>query len=141
MALNWCHSLKADIKNIAIRDQLKLCRQTVFIEWGGWDHRAELLNTQATMLGILDGALYAFQNSLETLGLQDDVITFSCSDFGGTLCSNGQGTDHAWAGNQLCFGGPVAGGHVHGTFPSLVIDGVDDVGQGGRLFPKLSCDE
>jgi len=133
--------LRAAVKTIAIRTQLKLARQTIFVEYGGWDHHAELLNTQRGMLQILDGALYAFQKSLEALGLANDVITFTCSDFGRTLRSNGQGTDHAWSGNQLVLGGPVQGGVIRGGFPSLAIDGPDDIGRGGRIFPKLSTDE
>ena len=132
---------KAAIKTIAIRETLKLRRQTIFIEFGGWDHHTELLTNQRNMLLALDGVLYAFQKSLETLGLAQDVVTFTCSDFGRTLRSNGQGTDHAWAGNQLVMGGPVAGGLVRGAFPSLVIDGAGDIGRGGRMFPTLSADE
>jgi uncharacterized protein (DUF1501 family) len=132
---------KAAIKTIAIREALKLRRQTIFIEYGGWDHHTELLTNQRRMLQTLDGVLYAFQKSLETLGLSDDVVTFTCSDFGRTLRSNGQGTDHAWSGNQLVMGAPVTGGVIRGSFPSLVIDGESDIGRGGRIFPMLSADE
>ena len=132
---------KAAIRTVAIRESLKLARQTLFIEFGGWDHHAELLNTQKAMLTSLDGILYAYQKALETLGLANDVVTFTASDFGRTLRSNGQGTDHAWSGNQFVFGGPVQGGVIRGSFPSLVIDGNDDVGRGGRIFPKLSADQ
>jgi uncharacterized protein (DUF1501 family) len=132
---------RAAVKTIAIRQQLKLMRQTMFIDFGGWDHHAELLENHGNMLAILDGALYAFQQCLETLGLANDVITFTASDFGRTLRSNGQGTDHAWSGNQIVMGGPVAGGQIRGTFPSLVIEGNDDVGRGGRIFPRLSADQ
>jgi uncharacterized protein (DUF1501 family) len=132
---------KAAIKTIAIREALKLKRQTIFIEFGGWDHHTELLTNQRKMFLILDGVLYAFQKSLELLGLAQDVVTFTCSDFGRTLRSNGQGTDHAWAGNQLVMGAPVTGGVIRGQFPSLVIDGANDIGRGGRLFPSLSADE
>jgi uncharacterized protein (DUF1501 family) len=132
---------KAAIKTIAIREALKLRRQTIFIEYGGWDHHTELLTNQRRMLQTLDGVLYAFQKSLDTLGLADDVVTFTCSDFGRTLRSNGQGTDHAWSGNQLVMGAPVTGGVIRGSFPSLVIDGESDIGRGGRIFPMLSADE
>ena len=132
---------KAAIKTIAIREALKLKRQTIFIEFGGWDHHTELLTNQRNMLLTLDAVLYAFQSSLETFGLAEDVVTFTCSDFGRTLRSNGQGTDHAWGGNQLVMGAPVAGGLIRGAFPSLVIDGDNDIGRGGRIFPQLSADE
>ena len=139
---HWISSqFRAAVKTIAIRQQLQLMRQTIFIEFGGWDHHAELLQNHGSMLGVLDGALHAFQLCLETLGLANDVITFTCSDFGRTLRSNGQGTDHAWSSNQIVMGGPVAGGQIRGTFPSLVIEGADDVGRGGRIFPRLSADE
>jgi uncharacterized protein (DUF1501 family) len=139
---HWLSSqLMGAVKTIAIRNQLKLSRQTIFVEYGGWDHHAELLQTQAGMLGYLDSALYAFQKALEELGLANDVVTFTASDFGRTLRSNGQGTDHAWSGNHLVMGAPVQGGLIRGRFPSLEIDGPDDVGRGGRIFPRLSADE
>jgi uncharacterized protein (DUF1501 family) len=135
------NQFRAAVKTIAIRAQLKLKRQTLFIDFGGWDHHAELLNNQAAMLSALDGALHAFQVCLESLGLAQDVITFTASDFGRTLRSNGQGTDHAWSGHQMVLGGPVAGGQIRGTYPSLLIDGPDDIGRGGRIFPRLSADQ
>ena len=138
---NLARNLQSAVRTIAIREKLKLCRQTLFVDYGGWDHHGELLVTQAAMLADLDRNLFAYQKALEMLGIQDDVITFTASDFGRTLRSNGQGTDHAWSGNQFVLGGPVTGGEIHGTFPSLVIDGDDDIGRGGRLFPRLSCDQ
>ncbi len=132
---------KAAVRTIAIRESLKLRRQTIFIDFPGWDHHSELLVNHRNMLTTLDRVLYAFQQCLETLGLANDVITFTCSDFGRTLRSNGQGTDHAWSGNQIVMGGPVTGGVIRGTYPSLAIDGADDIGRGGRIYPKLSADQ
>jgi len=43
-------TLKAVLKTIRIRSQLGLRRQTFFVQYGGWDHHGELLNTQAGML-------------------------------------------------------------------------------------------
>ena len=134
-------NLRSIAKTIALRPQLGLRRQTIFLTYGGWDHHAELLNTQAGMLAYLDGALTAFQKALEELGIANDVITFTCSDFARTLRSNGQGTDHAWGGNVLVMGGPVQGGHIVGTFPDLALDSNDDVGYGGRLLPTTSVDK
>ena len=132
--------LKAVVKTIKIRAQLGLTRQTFFVNYGGWDHHFELLDTQAGMLATLDAAVGAYQEALELLGLSGDVVTFTASDFGRTLRSNGRGTDHAWGGNGLVFGGPVEGGRIFGQYPSLALDGPDDVGRGGRLLPTTAAD-
>jgi uncharacterized protein (DUF1501 family) len=133
-------TLKAVVKTIKIRSQLGLRRQTFFVNYGGWDHHGELLTTQAGMLSTLDAAVGAFQRALEDLGLANDVITFTASDFGRTLRSNGRGTDHAWGGNAMVFGGKVDGGRILGTYPDLTLDGPDDVGRGGRCLPSTAVD-
>jgi uncharacterized protein (DUF1501 family) len=133
-------TLKAVVKTIKIRSQLGLRRQTFFVNYGGWDHHGELLNTEGAMLATLDAAVGAYQRALEMLGLANDVITFTASDFSRTLRSNGRGTDHAWGANTLVFGGPVDGGKIFGTYPDLTLDGPDDVGRGGRLLPSTSAD-
>jgi uncharacterized protein (DUF1501 family) len=133
-------TLKAVLKTIKIRSLLGLRRQTFFIQYGSWDHHGELLNTEASMLSTLDTAIGAYQQGLEMLGLQNDVISFTSSDFSRTLRSNGRGTDHAWGANTMVFGGKVDGGKIFGTYPDLTLDGPDDVGRGGRLMPSTAAD-
>ncbi|MEM9081488.1 MAG: DUF1501 domain-containing protein [Verrucomicrobiota bacterium] len=135
------NQLLGALRMIHLREQLGLRRQTIFVTFSGWDHHGELLDTQDGMLRTLSPALGAFQAGLAELGLEDSVLTFTSSDFGRTLRSNGRGTDHAWGGNQMVFGGPVNGGQVKGTYPNLALDGPDDVGRGGRLLPTTSVDE
>lgn len=132
---------RAAVKMIALRQALGLHRQTIFITHGGWDHHGELLETQAGMLTTLSTALTAFQRALDQLSLQDGVITFSASDFGRTLRSNGRGTDHAWGGNAMMMGGPVQGGRIYGTFPDQTLESADDTGYGGRMIPTTSVDQ
>jgi uncharacterized protein (DUF1501 family) len=134
-------TLKSVLRTILIRNALGLRRQTFFVSYGGWDHHSELLGTEATMLTRLDQALGAFQQALELLGLTDDVVTFTASDFGRTLRSNGSGTDHAWGGNAMVLGGPVDGGKIVGIYPDLALDGPNDVGRGGRILPTTSVDQ
>ncbi|MBT8444581.1 MAG: DUF1501 domain-containing protein, partial [Gammaproteobacteria bacterium] len=60
--------------------------------------------------------------------------------FGRTLTSNGDGTDHAWGGNQLIVGDAVFGQRMYGDYPLLQINGPEDVG-GGRMIPSTSADQ
>lgn len=127
-------------KTIAVRDTLNVSRQTFFINFGGWDHHDNVLSNQESMLSVVSKALSEFQSAIEELGLSDCVTTFTMSDFGRTLTSNGNGTDHAWGGNVMVMGGQVNGGQVFGEYPSLALDGNDDVG-GAIMLPTLSTDE
>ena len=105
-------------------------KQTYFVRYIGWDHHDELLNNHARMLQVLSDALVEFQASLEELGVADDVVTFTGSDFGRTLTSNGNGTDHGWGGNTIVMGNPVAGGGILGKYPSLTLGNNLDIGNG-----------
>lgn len=133
-------ALRTVAKTIKISTQMGLGRQTFFVSMGGWDHHSELLDTQQGMLSTLDAAIGGYQQALEALGLSNDVITFTASDFGRTLRSNGRGSDHAWGGNGMVFGGPVDGGKLFGTYPNLALGSSDDVGRGGRFLPSTSLD-
>ncbi|MEN8867118.1 MAG: DUF1501 domain-containing protein, partial [Akkermansiaceae bacterium] len=62
------------------------------------------------------------------------------SDFGRSLTSNGQGSDHGWGGHQMIMGGAVNGGKIYGEYPDLYEDSPLDVGR-GRLIPTTSVDE
>jgi len=127
-------------KTIAVRDVLNVKRQTFFITFGGWDHHDEVLNNQVAMLSVVSKALSEFQSALEELNLSESVTTFTASDFGRTLTSNGNGSDHAWGGNVMVMGGSVNGGTIYGDYPSLAIGGQDDVG-GAIILPSISTDE
>jgi len=74
------------------------------------------------------------------MGLQDQVAVFSASDFGRTLTSNGQGSDHAWGGNHFVVGGGVNGQRIWGQYPNMADLNDLDVGR-GRLIPAISVDE
>ncbi|MEM1321225.1 MAG: DUF1501 domain-containing protein [Bacteroidota bacterium] len=133
-------SLNMVAKTIAARSSLNVCRQTFFITFGGWDHHDEVLNAQTQMLAVVSRALNEFNNAMNELGVADDVTTFTISDFGRTLTSNGNGTDHAWGGNAMVMGGKVNGGQIYGTYPDLALNSSLDVGN-GVLIPTLSTDE
>ncbi|MEL7532046.1 MAG: DUF1501 domain-containing protein [Bacteroidota bacterium] len=133
-------SLQMIAKTIAAKDMLGVNRQTFFLTFGGWDHHDELLNTQAGMLSVLSKGLGEFSAAMKELGLDQNVSTFTISDFARTLTSNGNGTDHAWGGNTMVMGGAVKGGDIYGTYPSLELKQNLDVGD-GILIPTTSTDE
>ncbi len=133
-------SFRMIAKSIAARDILGFERQIYFINYGGWDHHDELLNNQAQMLPVVSKALAEFDAVMEEIGTTQNVITFSISDFGRTLTSNGNGTDHAWGSNAIVMGGAVNGREIFGDFPSLQLDNPLDIGD-GILIPTTSSDE
>jgi uncharacterized protein (DUF1501 family) len=136
--------LSADLhmaaKTIAARNTLDMKRQTFFIEIGGWDHHDEVLNNQMSMLTIVNNALAEFQAAMEELNISDSVTTFTISDFGRTLTSNGNGSDHGWGGHALVMGGDLVAGKIVGEYPSLALGGNLEIG-GGVLIPQISTDE
>lgn len=133
-------SLRMITQTISVRATLGLRRQTFFVLVGGWDHHDEVLATQAPMLAGVSQALAEFDTALAEIGVRDEVTTFTISDFGRTLSSNGRGSDHGWGGNQLVMGGAVSGGDLYGSPPPLYPGGPLDTGR-GRLIPTLSTDE
>lgn len=133
------NSLAMVAKTIAARDTLGYRRQTFFVMLGGWDHHDEVLDNQVAMLSLVSKAMKEFQDAMVELGVQNDVTAFTASDFGRTLTSNGQGSDHAWGGNHMVMGGSVLGKRIYGDFPSLYENNPLDTGR-GRLIPTTSCD-
>ncbi|MGC7986107.1 DUF1501 domain-containing protein, partial [Salmonella enterica] len=69
------------------------------------------------LLGKLADALSQFDTDLVAMGMQDQVTTFTASDFGRTLTSNGDGSDHGWGSHHFVMGGAVKGGRFYGSWP------------------------
>ncbi len=125
---------------ISVRDTLGASRQTFFVTVGGWDHHDDVLENQAAMLPMIDGGLSAFRDALAELAILQRVTTFTTSDFGRTLTSNGKGSDHGWGGHHIVMGGAVRGGRFFGEYPDIHPANPLDVGR-GVYIPTLSVDE
>lgn len=133
--------LKMVARTIAGRSALGQNRQIFFVAAGGWDHHDEVLNAQERQLPQVSQALSAFYQATDELGVADRVTSFTASDFGRTLTSNGNGSDHAWGGNHIVMGGAVQGGKVYGDYPMDLAAGNDLDADRGRLIPTTSVDE
>jgi uncharacterized protein (DUF1501 family) len=68
------------------------------------------------------------------------VTLFTASDFGRTLTSNGDGSDHGWGAHHFVLGGAVQGGNIYGAFPQVTFNTSEDVGQ-GNLLPTTSVEQ
>jgi uncharacterized protein (DUF1501 family) len=134
--------LRMAARMIAARGPLQHGRQIFFVSAGGFDFHSDLLSEQSERLGAVSAAIKAFYESTAELGVADKVTTFTASDFGRALLSNGRGSDHGWGGHHFIVGGAVQGGRVYGRFPTVALgaSSPEDAGE-GRLIPTTSVDE
>jgi len=127
-------------KLIAAQSNLGQSRQIFFASIGGFDTHDNQAYLLPRLQRTLSDAMASFDADLQARGLSQNVVTFTQSEFGRTLTSNGDGTDHGWAGNQIIMGEPVRGGRIYGHMPSQIINSQDDLGD-GRIIPTTSIDQ
>ncbi len=105
---------------IAVRDTLSMKRQIFFASIGGFDthnNQGTTSGNQFNLLQQISQAVGAFYNATVELGVQNNVTTFTLSDFGRTFQPAGSGasvgSDHAWGNHHFVVGGAVRGSHAH----------------------------
>ncbi len=113
-------------------------RQIFFVNYHGWDTHNTPLHSNSHLVDYLDESLGAFQREMRILGLENQVTTFTISDFGRSLTPNGAGTDHGWGGHAWVMGGAVSGG-IHGDLPAIQVNSPDAVDD--RLIPTTSVEQ
>ncbi|MBI5260112.1 MAG: DUF1501 domain-containing protein [Burkholderiales bacterium] len=134
------NQLKMVARMLSARASFGLTRQVFFVSLGGFDLHDYLPEKHPGLLTEVADAMKAFYDATVELGLAQQVTSFTASDFGRTLSSNGDGSDHGWGSHHFVAGGAVKGKAFYGTAPAVAVSGPDDVGQ-GRLLPTTAVDQ
>lgn len=95
------------------------------VDMGGWDMHENQPGRLASLTGQLSRALAAFHVDLHDR--LDTIVLVAMSEFGRRLRSNkSNGTDHGHGGLVLVSAPGIAGGRIHGTWPGLASDRLDN---------------
>ena len=125
---------------ISARTALSAKRQVFFVSLGGFDTHDGILTEHPALMATVGQALAAFQAATVEMGVANSVTAFTASDFGRTLTTDGDGSDHGWGSMHFVLGGAVKGRAFYGAAPVIANNGPDDVGQ-GRLLPSMAVDQ
>ena len=133
--------LQTVAKVIATRESRGVDRDMFYLDIGGFDTHIDVNNHLDVLFRDVNDAIAAFANEMKHMNVWDSVTTIQTSEFARTLSPNGNdGTDHAWGGNYIMFGGGVKGGQIAGDYPDdLTDDGPLGLGR-GRLIPTTPWD-
>lgn len=132
--------LKYVAKMIKANKELGVKRQVFFVGVGGYDNHSQLLVNHERKMQELDVGLASFYSAIKEMNMNNQVTTFTASDFGRALAPNLDGTDHGWGSHHFIMGGAVRGRRFYGEMPEIALNTKDDVGK-GRLLPTTSVDQ
>ena len=125
----------------ANQDSFSNEREAYYVQLGGFDVHADAIDKMELLMNDMDLALASFEAEMKSQGLWNNVTIVQGSEFGRTISSNGDGSDHAWGGNYWLAGGAVRGGQILGQFPEdLTEEGMLNLGR-GRMIPTTSWDQ
>ncbi len=125
-----------------VRKELGARRQIFYVALGDFDTHTDNMRRQDVLLADMAASMRAFYESTLEMGVEQQVVTFTESEFGRTLQpSSGAGTDHAWGSHHLVMGGAIRAADIYGEFPLLALQGPEDVTGRGVWLPSMSLDQ
>jgi len=133
-------SMQTVARIIAGRAQLGVTRQIFYVQLGSFDTHDGQATQHARLLTQLGAAFQYFDAQMVNMGLGNNVTAFTISDFGRTLTSNSDGTDHGWGSHHFVVGGAVNGQDMYGQYPVVGVNQANDLGA-GRLIPTTAVEQ
>jgi uncharacterized protein (DUF1501 family) len=129
-------------KIIHVRKNLGVNRQIFYVSLGDFDTHSDAMARQNALLREVAAAMSAFYSATAEMGVERQVVTFTESEFGRTLQpSSGAGSDHAWGSHHMVMGAAIKAADVYGTFPTLALQGPEDVTGRGVWLPSISLEQ
>ena len=132
--------LRTVAQMIAAGQKMGLRRRIFLGALGGLDTHSSQLQAHSLLTSRVAHSVDWFVETLQQAGLFDRTVLFTASDFGRTLTSNGDGSDHGWGSHHLILGGGIRGRAIYGNFPVTALGTATDIGN-GRLLPTVSVTE
>ena len=126
------------------KDELNHTRHIFYIRMPGYDSHSGQASNHLNNLRALSMAVSDFQKAIDEMGMGEEVLTVSLSDFGRTLKNNSDGTDHGWGGHSFIMSSATAfqGGNILGTvMDDLRLNGVNTYTEKGRIIPTTSIEQ
>lgn len=121
------------------RSVIGASRQIFYCMQGSYDSHANQMTAQQQNLADLDAGLGAFMQAMTEIGMENQVLVCTHSDFGRSMQANATaGTDHAWGNHQFVLGGGIQGGKVYGSMPDFDLGGSSDLSNQGIWIPSTS---
>ena len=128
------------VQTMSLRTELGVNRQVFYTATGGYDTHDRQATDLPNLHRELDEAVAAFHSAMIELGLWDNMLLFTMSDFGRSLVENGDGCDHGWGGHHFVMGGFVRGQEIYGDIPDIDPGHPQYTQSRARLIPTTSVE-
>ena len=126
------------------KNVLNFNRQIFYINSNNYDSHSDQIESHSRNLRSISLGVNDFYKALEEMNLHEEVLVILTSEFGRTLATNGDGTDHGWGSHSfiLCGDPSFNGGQIFGeVMTDLALDGENAYTNKSRIIPTTSIEQ